>query len=144
MPPFAFALSLARGSAAPRPCATTPLLTHSTLRAPQSFSLHDATALFSWSDVEKRFSRLGGPAPAAFPDPAHRETAVARALRETGCPATPGGGFAGGCALHFFFLVHPFLSPPPLPPAHTPLCSMLMATKQRQRPTNCHRGCTAA
>jgi len=35
---------------------------------PEQFSLEDATCFFGWSDVDRRFSRVSGPGPAAFPD----------------------------------------------------------------------------
>jgi hypothetical protein len=46
--------------------------------------------------VEKKFSRVEGPPPAAFPDPTHAETAMAKQIRTSGNPSTPGGSYAGG------------------------------------------------
>jgi hypothetical protein len=50
---------------------------------PEQFSLQDATGFFGWSDADRRFVRVGGPAPAAFPD-----TAAQAAASGSGLPTT--------------------------------------------------------
>ena len=41
---------------------------------PEQFSLEDATCFFGWNDVDRRFSRVSGPGPAAFPDAVNNDT----------------------------------------------------------------------